>query len=63
MDSVISDVLSMTSMKTDVQIATAVLKKQNDIMKQQGAMVLQMIQSVSPSSPQGSLGHNIDVTA
>ena len=63
MDSTISSVLSMTSMQTDIQIAAAVQKKQNDAMKQQGEMAVQMIQSVSPPSPQDSLGNNIDVKA
>ena len=63
MDSVVSDVLAMTSMRTQVEIATAVMKKQNDAMKQQGDMVLQMLESATPPPPKGSLGHNIDVKA
>ena len=63
MDPIVSDVLAMTSMQTQVEIATAVMKKQNDAIKQQGDMILQMLESVTPLAPEGSLGHNIDVKA
>lgn len=60
-----STVLSQMLGATQVSQAheTAVLKMANDQIKQNGANALQLVQSVPTPSPNGSLGHHLDVMA
>lgn len=45
------------------QIGVAVARKVMDVAEQQGQALVQMINSVPSPSPQGSLGHNLNVKA
>lgn len=46
-----------------MEIGAAVLKKGMDAAEQQGQNMLKLVESIPSPSPQGSLGHNLDVKA
>lgn len=46
-----------------MEIGAAVLKKGMDVAEQQGQNMLKLVESIPSPSPQGSLGHNLDVKA
>ena len=55
------------AMSTGMQLSAAMVKMENQVMQQQGQAMVELVQSASAvtpsSSPQGSLGHNLDVMA
>lgn len=63
-DSTMAGVQASASPQTlGVELGVAMLKKSQDVMEAQAQSMLKLVESVPEAAPQGSVGHNINVTA